>query len=337
VASSSVPVAQPAPNPSAPTGKRSWWGRWGWVVRWAGTAAGVAYVAHVVDAASLKSAFSHASLGSLLAAIVIASAGLILGAVRWRVLLNAYGAPTRPSLLTALRLYFIAIFYNTYLPGGVAGDLLRGVVTRKSFGDRGATEAIAVVLVERALGLLGVVALAAVGLLAVGNRVPDTGSLWIWSAVGGGSAVVAVLMLPLARKLARFLPGRLADIARRLPAIARARDFALAALISLLTQLVSTSVGWLFLHDFYPAVTLLDALFIVPLALATTFLPITVGGAGAREAVFIALCGQLLGMPSGDALAVSLLVWLTTLIVGALGGALQLLGDPRQRDAASVS
>jgi glycosyltransferase 2 family protein len=325
-----LPVDGAAPGAPSKASERRWWSRWGWIVRWGGTALGVAYVAHVVDTASLRNAFSRASLGSLLAGLLIASAGLMLGAVRWRVLLDAYGAPLRPSLLAALRLNFIATFYNTYLPGGVAGDLMRGVATRHSFAERGATEAIAVVLVERALGLLGMVTLAAVGLLAVGNRVADTGSLWIWSAIGGGSAVIAVLMLPLARHLAPWLPKRLASIAGRLPAISRRRDFALAALISVLTQLVSTSVGWLYLHDFYPAVTFLDALFIVPLALATTFLPITVGGAGAREAVFIVLCGQMLDMPSGDALAVSLLVWLTTLIVGAFGGALQLLGDPRK-------
>jgi glycosyltransferase 2 family protein len=104
-------------------------------------------------------------------------------------------------------------------------------------------------------------------------------------------------------------------------------------LLSLFTQLMTAIAGWLFLRDFHPLTTFADALFIVPLAAATTFLPITVGGTGAREAVFITLCGELLGMSSNDALATSLLVWLTSLIVGAVGGVLQLVGDKRERGA----
>ena len=62
----------------------------------------------------------------------------------------------------------------------------------------------------------------------------------------------------------------------------------------------------------------------VPLAAATAFLPITVGGAGAREAVYVALCGTLFGMPEADALAASLGLWLAHLAVGAAGGVAQL-------------
>jgi glycosyltransferase 2 family protein len=310
---------------------RSWWSRWGWVVRWGGTVAGFVYILRIIDLSSLKSAFAHASVVTLLAALAMISFGLSLGAVRWRILMRAYGARTQPSLYQAIRFYFVAVFYNTYLPGGVAGDILRGVVTRKSFGDRGTTEAIAVVLVERALGLLGVVSLVAVGLGLAGPAIHDSGSLWIWSAVGAAGSMGVVLMLPLGRQLARFLPSRLGDIASRLPVVSRPLDFFLAAILSLFTQLTTAVSGWLFLRDFHPATTLGDALFIVPLAAATTFLPITVGGTGAREAVFILLCGQLLGMPSSDALAASLLVWLTSLIAGALGGLWQVMGGGMER------
>jgi glycosyltransferase 2 family protein len=303
------------------------------VVRWGGTAIGVAYVVHLIDVPSLKSAFAHASVATLVAALAVIAFGQALGAVRWRILMRAYGARTQPSLLQAIRLYFVAVFYNTYLPGGVAGDILRGVVTRKSFRDRGSTEAIAVVLVERALGLLGVVTLAAAGLALAGSKLSDTGSLWIWSAVGGVGAVAAVLTLPLGRRLSPYLPGRLGDIASRLPVVSRPSDFFLAMLLSLFTQLTTAVAGWLFLRDFHPT-TFADALFIVPLAAATAFLPITIGGTGAREAVFIVLSRQLLGMSNADALAASLLLWLTTLIAGALGGLWQLIGGELQVERA---
>ncbi len=82
------------------------------------------------------------------------------------------------------------------------------------------------------------------------------------------------------------------------------------------------AAGWALLHAGHPEVDLAGALLLVPLAAATAFLPITVGGAGAREAVFVTLGGRLFGLPAEDALAASLALWFAHLAVGAVGGAL---------------
>jgi len=305
------------------TPARRWWRRWGWLLRWAGTGLGVAYLCAVVKLDSLSGALAKTSIGTVLVAFAAIASSLVIGAVRWRALMTAYGAIAPPPLTTAVRLYFVAAFYNTYLPGGVAGDVVRGVVVRDSFRGGGTTEAIAVVFVERVLGLLAVFALVAIGLVLVGPRLQATSTWWWLSAAGTGGAVVAVLMLPLGRQLAPYLPRRLAGIAGRLPVVSRRWYFAAAALLSLCTQLLTTVTGWLFLREVHPAATFSDALFIVPLAAATGFLPFTVAGLGAREAVFVGLCRQLLGMSTGDGLAASLLLWATTLMTGLLGGILQ--------------
>ena len=86
--------------------------------------------------------------------------------------------------------------------------------------------------------------------------------------------------------------------------------------------------GWVLLAALAD-LSLTASLLIVPLGAATTFLPITVGGAGAREAVYVALCGRLFGMPEPLALAASLGLWLAHLAVGAAGGALQLAARRR--------
>jgi hypothetical protein len=76
--------------------------------------------------------------------------------------------------------------------------------------------------------------------------------------------------------------------------------------------------------DALAPISVAGSLLVVPLAAATAFLPITVGGAGAREAVYVALGGALFGMPESDALAASLGLWLAHLIVGAAGAVAQL-------------
>jgi uncharacterized membrane protein YbhN (UPF0104 family) len=92
--------------------------------------------------------------------------------------------------------------------------------------------------------------------------------------------------------------------------------------------------GWVLLSSLAP-ISLADSLLVVPLAAATAFLPITVGGTGAREAVYVALCGRLFHMPESDALAASLALWLATLVVGAMGGIAQLIARRASTPGAS--
>ncbi|MGE5180417.1 MAG: lysylphosphatidylglycerol synthase domain-containing protein, partial [Acidobacteriota bacterium] len=178
------------------------------LLRWAGTAAAIAYVATLIDPDDVGRAAGRISAGALAGAVALVALNVVAGAARWRALLAAYGAATRPSLARATRLYFISFFYNNYLPGAVAGDVVRGVVARDAFGERGTTASLAVVVVERALGLVGIFVLLAVGLLLAGGAL-DAANLWLWSAIGLTGSLAIVLALPLARRIAPHLPGGL--------------------------------------------------------------------------------------------------------------------------------
>ena len=301
--------------------------RLGFVLRVLGTAAGLAYIATRVDLGDARTALGKIPYATFAAAIALVAANVVVGAVRWRVLMRAYGATTIPALPRLVYLYFVAFFYNNYLPGAVAGDVGRGVVTREAFGDQGAASALAVVLVERALGLFALFALLAVGLATAGDAI-DTRDLWWWTALGCAGSCVLVAGIAGARRLAPYLPQFLAKHAARLPTLQDRGAFAVAAVLSLATQALIAGAGWLLLAALAP-IDLAASLLVVPLAAATTFLPITVGGAGAREAVYVALCGRLFGMPEADALAASLGLWLAHLLVGGAGGLAQLAARRR--------
>jgi len=77
------------------------WQRWGWLVRWGGTAAGIAYILHVVDFSEARAAFARIPVGAIGLAIVLVAANVVVGAARWRTLLVAYGADRRPTLARA--------------------------------------------------------------------------------------------------------------------------------------------------------------------------------------------------------------------------------------------
>ena len=126
--------------------KRRRYLRWGRIVV---TVAAVAYLASRVEPRDVMNAFQRLSLGAALTAISVVLFGLTCGMVRWRFLLQAYGAIDVPPWPRVAHLYLVGHFYNTYAPGGVGGDVIRGVASRKAFGDldwASATSGVAVVL-----------------------------------------------------------------------------------------------------------------------------------------------------------------------------------------------
>jgi glycosyltransferase 2 family protein len=294
--------------------------RWlGVALRLAGTAAGLGWVALHVDFSKVGDAFGRIGIATFAMATVAVAANVVVGALRWRAVLQAYGATAIPPTSQLVYLYFVAFFYNNYLPGAVAGDVGRGVVTRDAFTE-GTTGALAVVLVERALGLFALFALLAIGLATTPT---DHTGLWWWTVLGCAGSFALVAAIPAARRLAPYLPGPFGRIAGKLPALRDGRAFASALVLSLGTQVLIAIAGWLLLAELGP-IGFPASLLVVPLAAATTFLPITVGGAGAREAVYVTLGEQLFQMSENDALAASLGLWLAHLVVGAAGGVLQL-------------
>ena len=304
--------------------------RWlGLALRVLGTGAGLAYIATRVDLDDARGALARIPVASFALAVALVAANVVAGAVRWRVLMRAYGATAIPPLPRAIYLYFVSFFYNNFLPGAVAGDVGRGVVARDAFATEGATGALAVVLVERALGLFALFALLAIGILTTGGAI-DTRDLWLWTALGCAGSMVLVLGIAGARRLAPRLPGFLASRAAKLPVLTDRAAFAEAAAWSLATQALTAAAGWVLLTALAP-IGPAASLLLVPLAAATTFLPITVGGAGAREAVYIALGGRLFGMTVPDALAASLGFWFAHLAVGACGGVAQLVARRQTR------
>jgi uncharacterized membrane protein YbhN (UPF0104 family) len=294
------------------------------------TVAAIAWVVSRVDLAAVGAALVRVSPFSFAIACASTALNLVVGSLRWRILLQAYGAPHVPPLGTLVRLNYIGFFYNTCLPGGVGGDVVRGVASREAFGDTGATGAVAVVLVDRVLGLVGLLLVVAFTATVFPLPVADTNHVTAISLAGISVSACAVVAIAVGRSLAPHLPSALRTRAERLPAIVKKGPFLAAILLSLVTQSVVAWTGHVIVQSLAPGIALTDSLVVVPLAMATAFLPFLVGGTGAREEVFAQLYGPL-GVPRADAIAASLLVWFTQIVVALVGG---LLPIPRSRSSA---
>jgi uncharacterized protein (TIRG00374 family) len=83
---------------------------------------------------------------------------LTVAAWRWRMILVAHGMPL--SMWRALELYFIGHFFNAFMFGAVGGDLVKVFFVAKAIPHK-RTEAVTTVFIDRLVGLLALVALAA--------------------------------------------------------------------------------------------------------------------------------------------------------------------------------
>jgi len=279
-------------------------------------------------AAELRAARPLPLLGAVALYCVL---GTWVRALRWRALVVSLGQPI--TLRRVTELFLVGTLFNQLLPTGLGGDVVRSLMLARE--GMGRARALNTVIVDRALGILPLLAvgLAAV-LLAPGRAAaPVTGAL----LVTGTAATVALVMLFRAHRWRRRLervPG-LGWLARR-PAAARFADSfgeyhgrALAGATSLAlaftfllvatNALLGRAVG---IHG----AGLADWAVVVPLASLSLLLP-SVGGWGVREWTYVGLLG-LLHPPVGahTATAVSLLFGALNLLLAAAGALLTVTG-----------
>ena len=129
---------------------------------------------------------------SLAAAAGIAVVTTVCCAWRWSIVARGLGVPV--ALPTAIAAYYRSQFLNTTLPGGVLGDVHRGVNHGRDVGDLG--RGLRAVVWERSAGQVVQLALALIMLLAVPSPVRSSMPI-----VAGAVVVGALVVLRLARRL----------------------------------------------------------------------------------------------------------------------------------------
>lgn len=289
------------------------------------------------DAAVIALALQNARLGWLLAGFVLVNAGVVLRAYRWLLLVRSLDAPVSFGRLTEL--YFVGGFFNTFLPSGFGGDVVRVLEVSQ---DMPSGVAAGTVIIDRLTGLMMLFALA---LLALPFRPPDFPpqlltvivSVSIAGLVGG----LILLQGGLLQRLSAILPPRLLQAGEGfIPKTAAAvrecgwRAIGGAMLVSVLFNLLQavwwTTTAWalgLQLPYFY-------TLLVVPIFSLAMLIP-SIGGLGVREVLAPSLFAGA-GVPPEQAVALTLLVFALEKLSGLLGGPVYLYTiwrDGRRRAA----
>lgn len=279
--------------------------------------------------AEFRHTLAHIAPKSFALAVGMLALGLVLLALRWKVLLEAAGVPL--PLRTSIRLVFVGYFFNFFLPTTVGGDVARalGVGSRASLTVVGGS-----VLVERLLGFACLLAIGVVASFGVPALVITRNALWIATAVFVVGTLV-LLFAPLPRTKGEGMVGRVVGGLSGVALQVRAYGFRPAALAVAL----ALSFAWQF------ALVLVNAtlsnglggiapfgslLALVPAVQAITMIPVSVGGLGVRELGYEYFFRTSGFDPAGAvALAASFLA--ATIVLALVGGVAYALGPAPER------
>ncbi|MEM9191583.1 MAG: lysylphosphatidylglycerol synthase transmembrane domain-containing protein [Myxococcota bacterium] len=295
--------------------------KWLWLgLRLAVAAAALVWTFSQTEFGPLIESLQSVSLAAVGAGIGLSVVGLLVGAVRWRLLLSAYGAKDPPPISFLFRVYFVGLFYNSFLPGNVGGDVLRGFVTRRSFQAK--SGAFLIVFVERLYGLSGLLIVCATGLILFPLEMEIPLSL---IGIGALSLAATAMLVPfLGRRFGGVLPGRIGAQLSGLPKIDKPLPLLGVLALSVVSQSIVAIIGHLLIMGLDERVAFTQSVVIVPLAMAAIYFPFTVSGLGVREAAFVSLFRSI-GTSPEDATAASVAMLAVQWIVALLGGLAHLL------------
>ncbi len=253
--------------------------------------------------------------GAGLSAFVLFVAGMLLGFVRWGLLLRASGVAT--SYRDAVRLAWTGQFASNLLPGGASsGDLVKALLAAHRAGGRGRARALLSVLADRLVGVFVLSCVAGVAAFVAPDRA-DIGTAG--RVVAGVLSVCALgLIVLLSSRLRRWLG--LSWLAQRIPGRAifvelgvaarlyggRRGAVALAAAMALLGQALMLGALW-FLGGAVGTWMGWAAIGVaVPVALLVSAVPALPGGWGVGDAAFWYFLTRA-GVPASHAIALSFL------------------------------
>lgn len=293
-----------------------------------------------VDLVRLAQQARSASPAWLAGALALYLLMILISAWRWNLLLRAQHVQVPFSLLT--NSFLVATFFNNFLPSNIGGDVIRiGDTARRA---RSKTLATTIVLVDRGVGLIGLVFVAAVGAtLAARSNGPigpiGPGLLWAALALGLSAAVPLLLLPQTVRRLLHPLRAIHQEwveerIEKLVAALRKFRDAPQALLAcfggAVLVQAVLVGFYAAVAHAIGVRVSVAHLAILIPVSFVVQMMPLSVNGLGVREWVFGAYFTQL-GLPLESALALSFIGAVLIMLFSTSGAVVYL--SRRQRAA----
>jgi uncharacterized protein (TIRG00374 family) len=261
--------------------------------------------------------------------------GIVSTFVRWYLLVRVIDP--RFTLRAAVLLGFIGNVFNLVIPGAVGGDLIKAAYLTQMHVKK--TQAIASMVIDRIIGLLGLFTLATIaGVLVWGTAPSDVRRLIVaaWVATGLGVLLLAAIF---GQAFTRLFPGlgrghgRLHLITSELKAMSttyrrRLDVVGVCGLMAMGNHTLNVLAFYLIGRMLYPTMptTLAQHFLLVPLTLFTMAVPLPFGALGLSESVADQLF-KLVQHPSGF---LAMMGFRVVMYGGALVGAIVYLAKLKE-------
>ena len=251
------------------------------------------YVIHKIDWKTSWKTIQQSNFYWLICAVLLIMASKVIAAFRLNIYFKNIGATLHHKV--NMKLYWLGMYYNVFLPGGVGGDAYKVVVLNRTY-NHSARLLTAAVLLDRVSGVAGIGVLSALYYLGVFNG--DNYSYWLLACVVPGLIIYYFIVK-------RLFPSFIRNFWS---------TFWLGLLVQF-TQVISIYCLMAALHinhhhTQYILIFLLSSLIAV--------LPFTIGGLGAREVVFIWGSHQFL-LNQSESVVISLLFYLISVSISLPG------------------
>lgn len=261
------------------------------------TVTALVFVFKKIDIEQFRKTISGVNLFYLAAAWLMFNASKIISAYR----LNSFYklAGIHLSGLLNLRFYYLGMFYNMFLPGSVGGDAYKVYLLKQNNEEASVKKLIAASLLDRISGVAFLAMMAGVFLYLSSYVAPVANyTVLLWAGI--------ILVMPAYYVFIRFF------FPTFLPA------FGTTGIYSFFVQLGQVISAYFLLKALHVESYYWDYLTLFMISSVFAIIPLTVGGAGARELVFI-FGATYLNIQEAPAVAFAILFFASQAVSSLLG------------------
>lgn len=251
------------------------------------------FIIQQIDIKRVIDALSSVNIFYFFLAFLLYNLSKIISAIR----LNYYFKEIAINLplWQNLRLYYLGMFYNLFLPGGIGGDGYKAYILKRHFGCK-LTLVLKALLFDRISGLIALLFLAALLFLFSRYAISPLNYLALLTAVA-----IYPLFYFISYKKQLFM-----------------RYFQVTNTLGFLVQFVQLLSALALLFALDSSLPIVEYLVLFLISSVVSVLPITIGGVGVRELTF--LYGlQFIGLAPDSGIAFSFLFFALNLFASALG------------------
>lgn len=258
----------------------------------------------------------------------LAIPGILVSTLKWQILLRVQGIDGF-GFLRLWTLYFLGIFFSSFLPTEVGGDAVRSYFVGRPYGK--VAQALAAAFIERVTGFGAVIIYAVLGSILNWSLAQTYGL----SVISFGALLAVLIGLPVVThpRLGAWLRtwtighrmtwiwDKIQSFQRGLSLYRQPGVLTTAMIISFVNQAISIIAIYAYGAAIGLFLDMQVLLLIVPIIILIGVLPISVSGLGIREGAFVVLLTAV-GTSPGHAFTVALLSRVGLVLPALIGGLL---------------